>query len=87
MPNLQTYFRRQGASLPVSHAAADYQAGDIVTWMVNSNLPHIGIVSSEKSAAGTPLVIHNIGRGAQVEDVLFAYPITGRYRYRLAENR
>lgn len=87
VPNLQTYFKRQGASLPVSRVAADYQAGDIVTWMVNSNLPHIGIVSGEKSAAGTPLIIHNIGRGAQVEDVLFAYPITGRYRFRLAADR
>ncbi len=87
VPNLQTYFKRQGASLPLSRAAGDYEAGDIVTWMVNKTLPHIGIVSSEKTASGTPLIIHNIGRGAQVEDVLFAYPITGHYRYRGASRR
>jgi len=27
------------------------------------------------------LMIHNIGRGTQAEDVLFAYEITGHYRY------
>lgn len=27
------------------------------------------------------MVIHNIGRGAVEEDVLFAYEITGRFRY------
>jgi uncharacterized protein len=26
--------------------------------------------------------VHNIGRGPEVEDMLFAYPITGVYRYR-----
>jgi len=25
--------------------------------------------------------VHNIGRGPEVEDVLFTYPITGHYRY------
>jgi len=53
-----------------------------VTWMLPGNLPHIGIVSGEKSAAGTPLIVHNIGRGPEIEDALFTYPITGHYRYR-----
>jgi uncharacterized protein YijF (DUF1287 family) len=25
--------------------------------------------------------VHNIGRGPQLEDMLFSYPITGHYRY------
>jgi uncharacterized protein YijF (DUF1287 family) len=25
--------------------------------------------------------VHNIGRGPEVEDMLFSYPITGHYRY------
>jgi uncharacterized protein YijF (DUF1287 family) len=79
VPNLQTFFRRAGAALPVSHAA--YQPGDLVTWMLPGNLPHIGIVTGERSPAGTPLIVHNIGRGPQIEDVLFAFPITGHYRY------
>jgi uncharacterized protein YijF (DUF1287 family) len=52
-----------------------------VTWLLPGNLPHIGIVSGEQSAAGTPLVVHNIGRGPQIEDALFEFTITGHYRY------
>ena len=61
--------------------ALAYRAGDVVTWMLPGNLPHIGIVTSQKSATGTPLIVHNIGRGPEVEDSLFSYPITGHYRY------
>lgn len=82
VPNLQTFFRRQGAALPVVRQAAAYLAGDVVTWMLPGNLPHIGIVTHRKAEAGTPLIVHNIGRGPEVEDMLFAYPITGHYRYR-----
>jgi uncharacterized protein len=81
VPNLQTFFRRAGAELPVAHEAGAYRAGDVVTWMLPHNLPHIGLVTGQKSRSGTPLVVHNIGRGPEVEDVLFAYPITGHYRY------
>ena len=81
VPNLQAYFTRHGTSLGASSKAGDYLPGDIVTWSVPPRLPHIGIVSTEKSAQGTPLVKHNIGAGTQLEDMLFAFPITGHYRY------
>ena len=81
VPNLQTFFRRAGAEVPVSHDAAAYSPGDLVTWMLPGNLPHIGIVSGEKSASGTPLVVHNIGRGPELEDALCKFRITGHYRY------
>jgi uncharacterized protein len=81
VPNLQTFLRRAGAQLPAVRDAAAYRAGDLVTWMLPGNLPHIGIVTAQKSGAGTPLIVHNIGRGPEVEDVLFSYPITGHYRY------
>jgi uncharacterized protein len=81
VPNLQTLFNRTGASLPVSRDVRAYRAGDLVTWLLPRNLPHIGIVTSTKSPAGTPHIVHNIGRGPEVEDMLFAYPITGHYRY------
>ena len=45
-----------------------------------SSLPHIGIVS-DRSTDGRPLLVHNIGAGAKVEDILFAFTITGHYRY------
>ncbi|MDJ0849854.1 MAG: DUF1287 domain-containing protein [Myxococcota bacterium] len=82
VPNLQTFFTRRGLVLPVTDRAADYVAGDLVTWLVSGSLPHIGIVVDRRSADGArPLVVHNIGRGPRLEDVLFTYPITGHYRY------
>jgi uncharacterized protein len=81
VPNLQTFFRRAGAALAVSQDRRAYEPGDLVTWMLPGNLPHIGIVTGEKSPTGTPLIVHNIGRGPEVEDTLFKYQITGHYRY------
>jgi uncharacterized protein YijF (DUF1287 family) len=83
VPNLQTYFRRRGTARPRSSRAADYQPGDVVTWMLPGNLPHIGIVTDRRSPDGQrPLIVHNIGRGPEIEDMLFVYSITGQYRYR-----
>jgi uncharacterized protein YijF (DUF1287 family) len=81
VPNLQTFFHRSGAELKVTHDPMDYHAGDLVTWSVPPHLPHIGIVTGQMSPSGNPLIVHNIGRGPQLEDMLFAYPITGHYRY------
>jgi uncharacterized protein len=80
VPNLQTYFARRGASRRVTKDGADYWPGDVVTWSVYGR-PHIGIVSTVPAANGRHfLVTHNIGQGAQTEDVLFAFPITKHYR-------
>ncbi len=80
VPNLKKYFERKGFSVAVSKKPEDYLPGDLVTCTVNGRLPHIMIVSDRKTAAGVPLVIHNIGRGAQEEDRLFDFPVTGHYR-------
>ena len=82
VPNLQTFFTRNGTKLPISLHGHDYKAGEIVTWMLPGNLPHIGIVTSKKSKDGErPLIVHNIGRGPMLEDMLFNYDITGHYKY------
>ncbi|HMA15523.1 MAG: DUF1287 domain-containing protein [Bacteroidota bacterium] len=83
VPNLETFFRRQGAALAVSDDAANFRPGDVVAWNLRGNsgsLPHIGIVTDRVGASGRPLVVHNIGAGPKLEDVLFAWPITGHYR-------
>lgn len=81
VPNLQTFFKSHGIELTISENAADYKPGDIVTWMLPGNLPHIGLVSDKYSQDNArPLIIHNIGAGPEEEDVLFRYPITGHYR-------
>jgi Uncharacterized protein conserved in bacteria len=82
VPNLQTFFKRHGESLPMSQSAVDYLPGDLVTWMLPGNLPHIGIVIDRfNENSDQPMVVHNIGAGPQSEDILFTYPITGHYRY------
>ena len=80
VPNLQTLFARIGAEVPLEEGPSPYLPGDIVSWKLPGNLDHIGIVSDRLSSDGTPLILHNIGRGAQEEDILFAYPMTGHYR-------
>lgn len=83
VPNLQTYLRRRGAQLSISRDAGDYLPGDLVTWILPGNLPHIGLVTDQRSPDGERwLVVHNIGRGPEIEDMLFGYPISGHYRYR-----
>ncbi len=81
VPNLETYLKRKGTSLGVSSKAVDFKPGDIVSWRLGGSLPHIGIVSDRKGADGTPLIIHNIGAGPQEENVLFAYKMTGHFRF------
>jgi uncharacterized protein len=84
VPNLQTFFTRHGKALPVTATGNDYKPGDLVTWMVSGSLPHIGIVVDKKSEDGQrPLIVHNIGAGPQLEDMLFEFKITGHYRYGL----
>ncbi len=86
VPNLQVFFSRHGRSLPVSSDAKDYVPGDLVTQMIDGKLPHVAIVTGLMSEDGArPLVVHNIGRGTRLEDTLFAFPITGHYRYGLRE--
>jgi len=83
VPNLRVYFKRYGASLSVTKNPENYLPGDLVTWMLPGNLPHIGIVIDKKSNDGkTPLIVHNIGEGPKINNMLFDYPITGHYRYR-----
>ena len=81
VPNLETFFVRHGKTLSKTDKDS-FQAGDIVTWRLpNGGLPHIGIVSDKVAADGAPLIIHNIGRGTQEENILYAYPIHKHFRY------
>jgi uncharacterized protein YijF (DUF1287 family) len=81
VPNLETLFRRKGGARTISQTAADYRAGDIVSWrLTGSGLPHIGVVT-RKTQAGQPLIAHNIGAGTQEEPCLFSWPIKGWFRF------
>lgn len=82
VPNLMTYFKRQGKNLNISQQANAYKPGDIVTWDLGQGQQHIGIVTHLKAALNDSyLIVHNVGAGTRVEDVLFQWPIIGHYRY------
>lgn len=82
VPNLQAFFIRHGEKLTVSNTSSDYKPGDIVTWMLPGNLPHIGLITNNiSSISGNPFIVHNIGAGPKLDDMLFDYKITGHYRY------
>jgi len=82
VPNLMVFFQRKGEALPITTRAADYAPGDLVTWDLGRGIPHIGIVVDQKTRwSGRYPVVHNIGEGPKMEDILFNWKITGHYRY------
>jgi len=87
VPNLRVFFSRKGEMLRNSTRLEDYSPGDLVTWDLGGKIDHIGIVVDAKSPqSGRYMVVHNIGLGPKMEDVLFGWKITGHYRY-LGPNR
>ena len=80
--NLMIFFKRDGKQVPLNRSETDYLPGDIVVWRLPSGLLHVGLVT-DRFAPGTrrPLMVHNIGEGAQCEDVLFVFTLVGHYRW------
>jgi uncharacterized protein YijF (DUF1287 family) len=82
VPNLMVFFARKGVTLPITQKAEDYKPGDIVCWDLGGGITHIGMVVQPRSEDNKRhLIIHNIGAGQVLEDVLFSYKIIGHYRY------
>jgi len=82
VPNLMCFFKRHQSALPITQNAKDYTPGDVVAWNLGGAITHIGMVSSKKTTDQKRyLIVHNIGSGQVLEDVLFAYKIIGHYRY------
>lgn len=81
VPNLQTFFKRHGATLPVTTNGEDYLPGDLITCTVPPHLPHIAMVVPAPDGGTRPWVVHNIGRGPKLEDRLFEFTLTGHYRW------
>lgn len=82
VPNLEVFFTRKGKKLTVSKNPNDYKTGEIVTWMINNKLPHIGIITNKKSPdRKRPMIVHNVGGGQVLEDCLFSYKIVGHFKY------
>ncbi len=68
--NLEVFWRRAGAQLwtaraktPGNDFGSDMQTGDILTWLLDGRLPHVGIVVG--TGLFGPRLVHNIGGGVQ----------------------
>lgn len=83
VPNLETFFKRHGETLPITDNPQDYRPGDLVTWrLTGTGLPHIGIVTDRRAPiTGNPIIAHNIGRGPELSNMLFNYRISGHFHY------
>jgi uncharacterized protein len=82
VPNLMIFFRRNGESLAITHRTEDYSPGDIVAWDLGGGVLHIGIVVDRQAQqTARYMIVHNIGAGPRMEDVLFDWKIIGHYRY------
>ena len=83
VPNLMKFFERYGQVKANREDLSSYEPGDIVCWNLGSGITHIGILSNKKSTDSKRyLVIHNIGAGQVLQDMLFEYRIIGHYRYK-----
>lgn len=83
VPNLMTYFARKGKSQATTTGSENFLPGDIVTWDLGGGYDHIGIVTNVwYKPSQRYLIAHNIGNnGTHMDDSLFAWKITGHYRY------
>jgi uncharacterized protein YijF (DUF1287 family) len=73
--NLETYWKRKGCAVWNGDVAGDafggsIKVGDLLTWLLDARLPHVGVVVSVDPAG--PRVVHNIGAGVQ-ENALQAF--------------
>jgi uncharacterized protein YijF (DUF1287 family) len=87
--NLEAYWTRSGARLWVAEVPTPGDAfpmpikiGDLLTWLLDARLPHIGVAVS---AGQHTRVVHNIGRGAEESplDAFFAHRAIAHYRWPL----
>ncbi len=81
VPNLQTFFTRQGTKINHKDASSVFQTGDVLTWMLPGNLPHTGIVVASASDRQPAQVVHNFGAGPIKTDMPSNWVLTGQYRY------
>ena len=52
-----------------------------MAWDLGGGVTHIGIVVAKKGSGGHYMIVHNIGYGPKMEDLLFNWKIIGHYRY------
>ena len=80
--NMEAFFERTGASIPIGTSPEDFQPGDVLTWRLSGNEPHVGIVVSDRDPrSGYPLVVHNLGAGVRKDDLITLSTPVGHFRF------
>ncbi len=80
--NMEAFFERTGASITVGTSPDDFQPGDVLTWRLSGNEPHVGIVVSDRDPrSGYPLVVHNLGAGVRKDDLITLSTPVGHFRF------
>lgn len=86
--NLEAFWTRAGAGLWVAEAPTPGDAfpkaievGDILTWLLDARLPHVGIVIS--TGVSQTMVVNNIGNGVEETALSAFHPhrAVGHYRW------
>jgi uncharacterized protein YijF (DUF1287 family) len=85
--NLEAFWSRAGAMLWEASGPTDgdgfplpLQIGDLLTWMLDARLPHVGVVVEHDSAATR--IVHNVGRGVEENDLYAFHPHRAHGHYR-----
>lgn len=81
VPNLETYFKRQGLEREMPGTREDWQPGDLVTMRLGGRLPHIAIFSGYDALTGKAMYIHNIGGGTREDELYADYDTPRRFRF------
>lgn len=86
VPNLEAFWRRKRAMVwraEQPRAGWDFarplRAGDILTWDTAGGGPHVGVVSA---GGRVPMIVHNMGAGAQEIPLLIMWPHRPRAHFR-----
>ena len=82
VPNLEMFLKRKGAHLAMPDDIRELTAGDLLTFRLPGNLPHIALISDRTTPQGLPKIIHNIGQGAQEDPLSADLQALMRRRYR-----
>jgi uncharacterized protein len=80
VPNLMVFFGKYGERLSTARTS-EFRPGDIVAWDLDGKHTHIGMVVDQRNWMGRYKVLHNVGEGPKIEDVLFDWKMIGHYRY------
>lgn len=78
VPNIIKYYERQGKTQPLPVRLTNIKPGDFFAWLLPNGRPHIAVISKIKGKK--VYMIHNIGAGAEEEQIVYNWQIIAHIR-------